>query len=134
MPCGFPARIPFPKIRKIMKNDTDFLSTVRRRLDKAIDEERRLREEIKELVEMESKLKEPGGVKKTAEEILGSEVPNTKLLLRAALSQLKQLLTETVALRELRGLHDERMKEITTLQNRLKPYLNEEELIHFIIE
>ena len=117
-----------------MKNDTDFLSTVRRRLDKAIDEERRLREEIKELVEMESKLKEPGGVKKTAEEILGSEVPNTKLLLRAALSQLKQLLTETVALRELRGLHDERMKEITTLQNRLKPYLNEEELIHFIIE
>ena len=117
-----------------MKNDTDFLSTVRRRLDKAIDEERRLREEIKELVEMESKLNKPDGVEKTADEILNSEGPETERLLRAALSQLKLLLTETVALRELRGLQSQRMLEITALQKHLKPYLDEEELIHFIIE
>ena len=66
--------------------------------------------------------------------INNKETPNSRLLLRSALSMLKLLLNETAALREMRGLHSERMLEITELQKQVKPYLNEDELIHFIIE
>ena len=117
-----------------MKNQTDFLSQVHNRLADAIDEEATLRREISDLVELRDKLRRQDGIRKTADEILRSETPNSRLLLRSALSMLKLLLNETAALREMRGLHSERMLEITELQKQVKPYLNEDELIHFIIE
>ena len=115
-----------------MRYDYTAEEQMRRRLERAREEEELMRTDIQELVELAEELKGYGACNRKATEIMESKTPTPRQLVQHLLAMLKLVLQKTAVIRELRGLHVERMKEIIELQDMLR--LPDEERTKFTIE
>ena len=113
--------------------DTTREGRIHWRLTNAIQEERQMREDINDLVELREALK--WGTVKKANELLNKErgLPSPRMRVQHLLTLLKLVITQTGAIRELRGLHWERMSEVTSLQAEL-PELTKEERVSYVMK
>ena len=106
---------------------------MRWRLQNAIAEEAQMREDINELVALREALQY--GTAKKAGEILEKErgKPSPRMRVQHLLALLKLVITNTSALRELRGLQWERMSEVIGLQAEL-PDLPANERVSYVMK
>jgi len=106
---------------------------MRWRLQNAIAEEAQMREDINELVALREALQR--GTAKKASEIMEKErgKPSPRMRVQHLLALLKLVITNTNALRELRGLQWERMSEVISLQEEL-PDLPANERVSYVMK